>query len=105
MDRLPRLREVRPARRAGAAQGEVAADPGASLVRHPPPPPYPGPPFPTSQGDLPRRCLKASISERGCCPVCGAQWARVVEKGIITDRNTIKNNMTGQDFMQGWAGY
>lgn len=31
--------------------------------------------FPT---ELPTRCIKASTSERGCCPECGANWARVM---------------------------
>jgi DNA modification methylase len=30
--------------------------------------------------ELPTRCLKAGTSERGCCPRCGAPWARVVER-------------------------
>jgi hypothetical protein len=30
---------------------------------------------------LVERCIKAGTSERGCCPACGAPWARVVEKG------------------------
>src|SRR3990170_382993 len=41
--------------------------------------PYPGSHFATYPEELPRRCLKASTSERGCCPKCGAAWARVVE--------------------------
>ena len=28
---------------------------------------------------LPERCIKAGTSEWGCCPSCGAPWARVVE--------------------------
>jgi DNA modification methylase len=32
--------------------------------------------YPTT---LPTRCIKAGTSERGCCPVCGSPWARVVE--------------------------
>jgi site-specific DNA-methyltransferase (adenine-specific) len=43
--------------------------------------PFSGAHFATYPEELPRRCLKASISERGCCPMCGSQWARVVEKG------------------------
>ena len=31
--------------------------------------------FPPS---LPARCIQASTSEKGCCPNCGAQWARMV---------------------------
>lgn len=33
--------------------------------------------FPSS---LPTWCIKASTSERGVCPECGAPWARIVEK-------------------------
>ena len=29
---------------------------------------------------LAERCIKAGTSERGCCPTCGAPWARVVER-------------------------
>ena len=36
--------------------------------------------FATFPSDLPRICIQASTSERGCCPDCGSQWARVVEK-------------------------
>jgi hypothetical protein len=34
--------------------------------------------YPTA---LPQRCIQAGTSERGCCPECGAPWARVVERG------------------------
>jgi hypothetical protein len=30
--------------------------------------------------DLVEPCVKAGTSERGCCPQCGAPWARVVER-------------------------
>jgi DNA modification methylase len=33
--------------------------------------------FPTV---LVRRCILASTSERGCCPQCGAPWARILQK-------------------------
>jgi DNA modification methylase len=32
--------------------------------------------YPTA---LPERCIKAGTSEWGCCPACGAPWARVVD--------------------------
>ena len=32
--------------------------------------------FPTA---LPKKCILAATSERGVCPKCGAQWARIVE--------------------------
>ncbi len=42
------------------------------------PEPYGGSHYATFPSDLPRICIQASTSERGCCPKCGAQWARVV---------------------------
>ena len=37
--------------------------------------------------ELARRCIAAGSSEWGCCPDCGAPWARVVEKGEAVGRN------------------
>jgi hypothetical protein len=42
------------------------------------PEPYGGAHFATFPSDLPRLCIQASTSERGCCSECGSQWARVV---------------------------
>jgi DNA modification methylase len=42
------------------------------------PEPYGGAHFATFPSDLPRICIQASTSERGCCSECGSQWARVV---------------------------
>jgi len=44
------------------------------------PEPYGGSHFATFPSDLPRICIQASTSERGCCSECGRQWARVVER-------------------------
>jgi len=46
------------------------------------PEPYGGSHFATFPSDLPRICIQASTSERGVCPECGSQWARVVEHSI-----------------------
>jgi hypothetical protein len=35
--------------------------------------------FATYPRKLVEPCIKAGASERGCCPVCGAPWVRVVE--------------------------
>jgi len=32
---------------------------------------------------LPEICIKASISEKGCCPRCGAPYVRVIERVVI----------------------
>lgn len=42
------------------------------------PEPYGGAHFATFPSDLPRICIQASTSEKGVCPECGSQWARVV---------------------------
>ena len=43
--------------------------------------PYGGEHFATFPPDLPRLCIQASTSEKGCCPKCGSQWTRVVSVG------------------------
>jgi hypothetical protein len=43
--------------------------------------PFPSAHFATFPEELPRRCIAAGTSEKGCCPKCGAPWVRVVEKG------------------------
>jgi hypothetical protein len=47
------------------------------------PEPYGGSHFATFPSDLPRLCIQASTSERGCCPKCGSQWARVVHRQSV----------------------
>jgi DNA modification methylase len=44
------------------------------------PEPYGGSHFATFPSDLPRICIQASTSERGCCAECGSQWARIIER-------------------------
>ena len=44
--------------------------------------PYPEAHFATFPEALVVPCIQAGTSEWGCCPECGAQWARVVEKGL-----------------------
>ena len=34
--------------------------------------------------ELPRRCILAGTSEKGCCPECGAPWGRVTERETAT---------------------
>jgi DNA modification methylase len=42
--------------------------------------PYKHAHFATFPEELPRRCIKAATSEKGCCPQCGAPWVRIVER-------------------------
>lgn len=48
-------------------------------VWHLNPEPFPGAHFATMPATLAERCIKAGTSERGCCPLCGAPWVRMVE--------------------------
>lgn len=40
---------------------------------------YPGAHFAVFPNELPEVCIRATTSERGCCPNCGAPWKRIVE--------------------------
>ena len=54
--------------------------------------------FATFPTELPVRCIKASTSERGCCPACGAPWERVVERESVTrERPNELTKRTGAD--------
>ncbi len=60
------------------------------------PEPYSGAHFATFPSDLPRICIQASTSERGVCPECGNQWARVVEAQHPGDLSPDNNMETGR---------
>lgn len=58
--------------------------------------PYPEAHFATFPEELPRRCILAGTSARGCCPECGKPWERVVEKtfvqeGPVRNRGRVKS--------------
>lgn len=48
--------------------------------------PYRGEHFAAFPTELPRRCITASTSARGCCPNCGSQWAPIVESTRFSTR-------------------
>ena len=67
--------------------------------------PYPDAHFATFPEELPRLCIAAGTSERGCCPECGKPWVRRVERTPIPDgRKTTPNRSGSGDLMQGWEG-
>lgn len=43
--------------------------------------------FATFPSELPRKCLMASTSEKGCCPICGVCWRRITEKKRVATRS------------------
>jgi SAM-dependent methyltransferase len=70
------------------------------------PEPYGGSHFATFPSDLPRICIQASTSERGCCSECGSQWARVVEHSTSgrIDHNTPENGGVDMGIWSGRTG-
>ncbi|KKM20683.1 hypothetical protein LCGC14_1642940, partial [marine sediment metagenome] len=48
--------------------------------------PFPDAHFATFPPKLIEPCILAGTSEKGCCAECGSPWARVVEKGLIGNR-------------------
>ena len=44
--------------------------------------------FATFPRELPRRCIRAGTSERGCCPHCGTPWRRLINKPNIPHTGT-----------------
>lgn len=55
--------------------------------------PYPEAHFATFPEELARRCIAAGTSERGCCPECGASWARVVESDPLAGEAVIQDTV------------
>jgi len=55
--------------------------------------PYRGAHFAVFPPDIPEICIKAGTSERGCCPVCGAPWVRVVERTPMEVRTSEKGEI------------
>ena len=60
------------------------------------PKPFPGAHFAVWPEAIPERFIRAGTSERGCCPHCGAPWARVVEGGF-----TAHNGNTASQYGEG----
>jgi len=56
--------------------------------------PYSGAHFACYPPALVRPMVRASTSERGCCPTCGAAWVRVVERtAMVIDRSDRTHEM------------
>lgn len=45
--------------------------------------PFPGAHFAVFPPRLPELCIKSSTSDGGCCPKCGAPYARIIEKAEV----------------------
>jgi hypothetical protein len=62
--------------------------------------PYSKAHFATFPEELPRRCILAGTSERGCCPQCGTPWQRVIETQRVRTR---PGKNTKCNVPAGWA--
>lgn len=60
--------------------------------------PYPEAHFATFPEELPRRCIKAGTSEKGCCPKCGSPWERVIENPKIPSEMRNRDDSTKMSF-------
>jgi DNA modification methylase len=56
---------------------------------------YKGSHYATFPPQLPEICIRAGTSERGCCPACGKQWVRVVEKKAGTMNIRVRDAKKG----------
>lgn len=69
---------------------------------------FPAAHFATFPTEIPRRCILAGTSERGCCPQCGAPWRRVVESRLVKSAvHGEGSQMRGRQedtSVNGWAG-
>lgn len=66
--------------------------------------------FATFPPKLIEPCIMAGTSEKGCCPVCGAPWVRVVEKEFIPQRDSERiirgvGDTKPMDEMNRWTGF
>jgi DNA modification methylase len=66
--------------------------------------PFPEAHFATFPEEIPRTCILAGTSEKGCCPECGSPWERVVEKGKLLggDKGTVGGKYSN-DEQSGWS--
>jgi len=77
--------------RVGTARGEsipwINTGDGRNLrsVWSIPTQPYPGSHFATWPTTLVERLIKTGSSEKGCCPICGAPWVRVLQRTDAVD--------------------
>jgi len=68
------------------------------------PEPFKGAHFATFPSKLVATCVKIATCERGACPTCGKQWARVIgDKTVINIRgNSTKSGKKGFPHETGW---
>jgi len=63
--------------------------------------PFLGAHFATMAPGVADRCIRASTSEFGCCPTCGAPWRRIIVKGMPDEA---ARRAAGSDALGGYTG-
>ena len=63
--------------------------------------PYPEAHFATFPEELARRCIAAATSEHGCCPECGAPWARVTATEYVKSPVHGHGSVVGRHYATG----
>lgn len=65
--------------------------------------PYPGAHFATFPPEIPETCIKAGTSEKGVCPVCGAQWVRETDVNYTLMQKTNNPRNVSADGKTGYS--
>ena len=79
-------------------QGMLLDEAGESLALHVNPKGYKGAHFATFPPAMVRPCLLAGTSAKGCCPKCGAPWARVTHKTTAPHPNRWSKEADARQF-------
>lgn len=69
------------------------------------PEPFPEAHFATFPTEIPRRCIRASTSEKGACPECGSPWERVVEREANYEKRQDRGQVDDQPPMVDSTGW
>ena len=64
---------------------------------------YSGAHFATFPAKLIEPLIRASTSEKGCCPTCLAPWVRVVERSFVAS-SAGRTKISDADWKDGWEG-
>ena len=63
--------------------------------------PFPEAHFATFPEEIPRTCILAGTSEKGCCPECGSPWKRITENKPMVIRRSDRREKMGMGYAAG----
>jgi len=85
--------------RFSAAVSEVVSSRNLRSVWTINPEPFPEAHFATFPSKLISPIIQVSTSEKGCCPMCGGPWARIINRTVLPPPDRIHNNPFADDSM------